>query len=64
MWVRFLHGRPNMTDDQLKKYEVYVDSLIRDLRYQVSALRQVLEDAKFTDKEIDAIQYKHRKIES
>ena len=53
-----------MTEDQIAKYDTYIDSLIRDLRYQISALRQVLEDASFTDREIDAIQYKHRKIES
>lgn len=53
-----------MTEEQINAKEAYNEQLVRDLRYQISALRQVLEDASFTDKEIDAIQYKHRKIES
>jgi hypothetical protein len=36
------------------------DVIIRDLRYQISALRRIAEDTGMTDKDIDVLQMAHR----
>lgn len=40
----------------------FKDQTIRNLRYQISALRKLAEDSGMTDKEISEIQFAHQKI--